>query len=73
MKGNKSIKVINVLNYANKQLKRTDEFANENFKAGVIAMIENVLMETGNYNGFMFLDVNDSEFGTAGYFNRQYL
>lgn len=69
----KTIKVETVLNYANKQLKRTDEFANENFKAGVIAMIESVLMETGNYNGFMFLDGNDTEFGTPGYFNRQYL
>ena len=69
----KTIKVETVLNYANKQLKRTDEFANENFKSGIIAMIENVLMETGNYNGYMFLDSEDSEFGTPGYFNRQYL
>ena len=70
--GNKKIKVKSILDYANKQLARTDEYANESFKAGIIAMIEKVLMDSGNYEGFSFLYNEDSAFGTPGYFNRQY-
>jgi len=35
-------------------------------------MLEKVLMETGNYAGFGFLDNNDSDTGTLGYYSRHY-
>ena len=35
-------------------------------------MIEKVLMDTGNYNGYYHLDKDDCEFGTLGYFGRKY-
>ena len=35
-------------------------------------MIEKVLIDTGNYSGYMHLDKDDCEFGTLGYFSRKY-
>jgi hypothetical protein len=35
-------------------------------------MIERILMDTGNYDGYMHLDKDDCEFGTNGYFSRKY-
>ena len=58
--------------YANVQLKRTDRFATKEHKAGVCAMIEHILMESGNYSGFCFQDNSDSNTGTLGYYSRQY-
>ena len=55
----KRIGVLNMLEWANKQLARTDEFATEKFKAGVCCMIEHLLMETGNYMGY-----NELEYGS---------
>ena len=48
----KTIGVKGMLEWANHQLGRTDEFATEKFKAGVCCMIENILMESGNYMGY---------------------
>ena len=55
----KSIEVLKMLEWANKQLARTDEYADEKFKAGVCCMIEHLLMETGNYMGY-----NELEYGS---------
>ena len=48
----KTISVKGMLEWANHQLGRTDEFATEKFKAGVCCMIENILMESSNYMGY---------------------
>jgi len=61
-----------MLDYANNQLARTDEYGSSDFKSGVCAMIERILHDTGNYNGFMFIDPNNSDHGTLGYFSRKY-
>jgi len=68
----KTIPVLQILEYANKMLKRTDEFATKEFKVGIICMLEDVLHVTDNYAGFMFLDNDDSDTGTLGYYSRQY-
>lgn len=47
-----TVNVKEILAYGNEQLKRTDEFANQKFKAGVCVMIEKVLHESRNYQGF---------------------
>lgn len=68
----KTAPVIDLLKYANHQLKRTDQYATKEYKIGVICMLENILHETGNYAGFTFVDNNDSDTGTLGYYTRQY-
>jgi len=68
----KTIPVLRLLEYGNKMLKRTDEFATKEFKIGIICVIEHALHASGNYAGFMFLDNNDSKTGTLGYYSRQY-
>jgi len=67
-----TIKVIDVLEEANKQLRRTDMWATKAYKIGVINMIETVLYLTDNYKGFAFIEPNDSEIDTLGYYSRQY-
>ena len=68
----KTIDVHSMLAYANDQLKRTDEYATIWFKAGICLMIEHILMSTDNYRGFMFIDNNDSDINTLGYYSRAY-
>ncbi len=55
----KTIEVLKMLEWANKQLARTDEYADAKFKAGICTMIEHLLMETGNYQGY-----NEYEYGS---------
>ena len=50
----KTINVDSILAEANKQLARKDKFATADFKAGVCVMIERILMNTGNYNGYNY-------------------
>lgn len=38
--------------WTNEQLKRTDEYADQKFKAGLCSVLEQVLRVTGNYNGY---------------------
>ena len=52
MKGRKTIEVKGMLEWANRQLGRTDEFATEKFKAGICVMIEELLHSSGNYQGY---------------------
>jgi hypothetical protein len=68
----KTINVLEMLNWANTQLKRTDEWARAEFKSGICTMIETILMDSGNYKGFMFIDNSDSEIATLGYYSRKY-
>jgi hypothetical protein len=42
------------------------------YKLGVIAILENVLHDTDNYKGFMFLDPDNSKPDTPGYVRRKY-
>jgi len=35
-------------------------------------MLEKTLHLSGNYNGFMFIDNDDSDVDTLGYFSRKY-
>ena len=56
MTSKKTIKVKEMLDWANHQLSRTDDYATEKFKAGISVMIEQLLYRTGNYMGYMCLD-----------------
>ena len=68
----KTVNVLTLLEWANKNLARDDEFATVDFKSGVCSMIEMVLHESDNYAGFMFQDNNDIDCGTLGYYSRSY-
>jgi len=68
----KIIDVLTLLEWANKNLSRDDEYATVDFKSGICSMIEMVLHETGNYEGFSFHDNDDSDCGTLGYYSRSY-
>ena len=68
----KTVNVLTLLEWANYNLKREDEFATVDFKSGICSMIEMVLNESGNYEGFMFQDNDDSDCGTLGYYSRSY-
>jgi hypothetical protein len=68
----KTIEVTEILNWANEMLARTDEYADTKFKAGIATTIESILTKTGNYKGFGFINNDDSETGTLGYYSRFY-
>lgn len=59
---------------ANKQLALPySNYVTIEYKMGIIALIENILMDSGAYEGYTFINPSDSEFGTHGYFNRIYI
>ena len=72
MKGRKTVEVEQMIKWANMQLGRTDEYADVGFKLGISTMVERVLHNSGNYNGFQFINNYDSEVGTVGYYSRYY-
>ena len=72
MSGRKTVDVLMLLQWANKNLAREDEFATVDFKCGICTMIDMVLHELGNYEGFGFQDNDDSATGTLGYYSRIY-
>tara|TARA_Y100000114_G_C11724800_1_gene310366 strand:+ start:1030 stop:1263 length:234 start_codon:yes stop_codon:yes gene_type:complete len=72
-KSRKTFNVKETVDWANKQLARTDEYSmKDGFKAGICHMITSILFESNNYNGFMFIDNNNSKTGTVGYYSRIY-
>lgn len=68
----KTIDIESLVKYANEHLARTDEYADTKFKCGVAVLIETALLRTDSYKGFMFINNDDSEMGTLGYFSRRY-
>ena len=68
----KTFEIQKMVEYANTQLKRTDEFADKGFKAGVCVMIEKILMKTKNYEGYFHLNPNNCDIDTVGYYSRKY-
>lgn len=55
----KTIGIDDVLNFANIQLSRDDQYATQEFKSGICNMLDQVLMATGNYHGFNYTHWND--------------
>lgn len=68
----KNISVKSMVEWANTQLARTDEYATDKFKAGVAVTIEKILTESGNYEGFRFLNPESSSVGDPDYYAREY-
>tara|TARA_R110002096_G_C14087732_1_gene677324 strand:- start:21 stop:275 length:255 start_codon:yes stop_codon:yes gene_type:complete len=72
MKARKTIEVEQMVKWANMQLGRTDRDADFGFKSGISTMISRILHNSNNYNGFGFINNDDSEIGTVGYYSRYY-
>ena len=68
----KTVSVKDMVDYANFQLSRTDSLATKDFKVGISVMIESILHVAGQYQGFMFINNEDSDVGTLGYCSRYY-
>ena len=62
MSSKKTIGVKAMLEWANHQLGRTDDYADEKFKAGISVMIEKILMDSGNYMGYRYSLNPESEY-----------
>lgn len=71
VKGKKTIQVESLKIWANNSLKREDEFADQKFKAGICTAIERILMDSDNYRGFQFLELN-AKIDSDNYYNRYY-
>jgi len=72
MKSRKTVEVEQMVKWANMQLGRIDEYATMDFKRGLSIMVGRILHNSGNYNGFQFINNDDSEIGTIGYYSRYY-
>ena len=68
----KTVSVKDMVDYANLQLSRTDEIATKDFKIGIWAMIESALHIADQYQGFMFINNEDIDVNTLGYYSRKY-
>jgi len=71
-KSKKTTHVKALIQHANEQLARTDQFATKDLKSGICLMIEHVMHETNNYDGFQFVNNNDCALETVGYYSRKY-
>jgi hypothetical protein len=69
----KTFEVQKVKESVNEQLSRTDEYATKEFKIGLCTVLEKILWETDNYKGFSFIDNDNSEFNTVGFYSRKYI
>ena len=66
-----TIKVEQILEWANIQLKRTDGAVTEGFKMGICAMIERILLDANQYNGYMSLDREGSHWSRTYYMKKR--
>lgn len=72
-KGKKTVPVSELLIWANNHLARNDEYADQKFKAGISTAIEEILFKSGNYKGFGFLYVDESQtVDSPHYYSRFY-
>jgi|TARA_R110001583_G_scaffold152574_1_gene304478 hypothetical protein len=68
----KTIAIKTLLETINFNLQRTDPNATRDYKKALCDTIETALFATGNYHGFMFINNDDSEIDSLGYYSRQY-
>ena len=69
----KTIAIKTLLETINFNLQRMDKHATIDYKRAMCDTIETALFATGNYRGFMFVNDNDCELNTLGYYSRQYI
>jgi len=72
MRPRKTVEVEQVKKMANDMLARTDEYATYKFKAGMCTMIESILLVSGNYKGFSFINPTATPDDESYYARRYY-
>jgi hypothetical protein len=72
-KKRKTVEVFPLMEWLNRQLARTDDFATIEFKEGIIAAAEKILHNANQYNGFYFIDNTDIKVNSPGYYKRVYM
>jgi len=68
----KTVQLVELITFANEALARTDNEATVGFKEGICTMVEKAMFLADNYNGFRFLDNNQTQPYTMGHVSRQY-
>ena len=68
----KTIAVVDVKNRINGMLARPLEHVERDSKVTLCCLIEDILMNTGNYRGFQFANPS-TEVGDDDYYNRTYI
>ena len=72
-KEKKTLTVAKLKERANRLLAApTNERITKDFKAGICSMLEWSLMQANAYKGYRYLDSENSEFDTLGYWEREY-
>ena len=72
----KTVEVQELKRWANAILSTPEgeiEHITRDFKDGICVMIEKVLHNANAYNGYMFLNNEDSEYQSYGWLTREYL
>lgn len=69
-KGRKTFDVLEFKNWINTQLQQ--DYNSVDCKMGLCSALERVLHDSNQYNGFMFLNINDRSHNSPGYWNRKY-
>lgn len=75
-KERKTVEVADLKRWANNILTTPNGEVNHitrEYKDGVCTFIELALHKAKAYKGYVFVDNQDSEYGTYGYFTREYL
>lgn len=67
----KTVDVETLKNKFNTHLARTDEYATKEFKAAICTVLEEILHESNQYNGFFFLG-EDPSVNDPDYYDRKY-
>ena len=74
MRARKTINVSELVDVANEMLswKENKPYITTEFKEGVCSLLEKMLHKTHSYNGFMFINNDDSDINTFGHVSRKY-
>lgn len=68
----KTIKIADFIDLVNIKLKLPESFAPQEWKEGICSLADHMLLQEGVYNGFCFVDNDDCEINTFGYYTRKY-
>ena len=73
MRARKTVNVSELIDWANELLSlKQNEWITIDYKQGICSMLEKVLLKSGAYNGFMFINADDCEAYSFGYVSRKY-
>lgn len=72
MREPKTVDLTHLLNFANKELARTEKFITKDYKAGIKEMLEEALNQAKQPFQVRFINPKDRAIGSEGYYSRIY-